>query len=63
MQEGERIEITDGKKMQEGERIEIIDGKKMKVVVKEVHDRGTACEMCRARKRKCDGQLPCSYIS
>ena len=41
----------------------VVNGKHIKVVVKEVLKHTAACEACRARKRKCDGQAPCTYIS
>src|SRR5271163_3801772 len=39
------------------------NGKEIKVVVKEVMQQTNACVACKARKRKCGGRAPCSFIS
>eukprot|EP00026_Physarum_polycephalum_P006010 Phypoly_transcript_06050.p1 GENE.Phypoly_transcript_06050~~Phypoly_transcript_06050.p1 ORF type:complete len:565 (+),score=69.51 Phypoly_transcript_06050:111-1805(+) len=43
------------------ERIDLINGKRVKVTIKNLTKNTSACDVCRDRKKKCDGKAPCSY--
>lgn len=59
-------EIDEEEGRGEKRRVEEEEGRGEKRRIEEVgkeHRITSACLLCRARKRKCDGQVPCSYIS
>lgn len=43
--------------------VESVNGKRVKVIITDIIKQSAACSTCKQRKKKCDGKIPCSYIS